>query len=453
MANILIAPLGVGPIDSKKVRKREYRKAHYAFYGEKEQFETSFASAFLVKKLNIDKVFFIGTAHSLWEEVYRYFTFKGGQEEDSEYWAGLASKVYSSNHAVENLAPQDLIQTNKAVDLYLKKANLQATGGTKSFIISYGLEEKEIWANTDVFWEIEESFQDGDNIFLDITHSFRSIPLFMYLMTDFTLMLSNKDVKLQGIYYGMLDVSGELGYAPVVNLGSLFTISNWIKGVYDFVNYGNGYLIADLMEEEISDDSICENIRTISDLVNMNCLPDLRKNIKKFKQNLRQGKLSSVKMFKYIQPKFEEFLKHFSNLENDFQFQLDMAVWYFKNKKYAIGYICLTEAILTGLCEVFKYEANYDNREEMKKFLYNGDKECRKFNLDAFYGKIAGAYRPINEIRKLSAHSSLDSENVSYQKYINEALENCEKVRNLFKSEDMERLARYINVELIKSSK
>lgn len=440
MANILIAPLGVGPTE-----KREYNHATYTFCGENDFIKTPFAAAFLVQKLNIDKVFFIGTAHSLWEEVYRFFTEESGGEVDVEYWDSLAEKVFSSNHKEAKVTKDDLVKVNNAVDLFLKKVNPRAKGGTHCFLISYGISEKEIWKNADVFWDIKEKLADEDNVYLDITHSFRHIPLFMYLMMDFTQMLSGKNVKLQGIYYGMLDITKELGHTPVVDLGSLFKISEWIKGVYEFINYGNGYLIADLIQREKGENSFSDRIKTISDLLNLNGLVNLRDELKGLKKALGSDDLPSIPMFKYILPQFEMFFKNFSNLDNDFLFQMDLSAWYFKNKKYATGYICLLEALLTGLCDVFELEANYDNKEIIKNFLHKGKRECRQFNLINQYEHLEKNYKKINRVRQLAAHSSLEK-GISYQKYIDQALEIHQEIKKLFEKKDKLAFLRFINI-------
>ena len=61
--------------------------------------------------------------------------------------------------------------------------------------------------------------------FLDITHAFRSIPLFLYLMLDLMKILQFKnDFKLSGLYYGMQDVINDFGYAPIVDLSPFTTL-------------------------------------------------------------------------------------------------------------------------------------------------------------------------------------------------------------------------------------
>lgn len=82
MAKVLISFIGTGPLVNKgtlgeEKSSREYRRASYHL-GEENLGEYSFMAAALYETQNIDKVILIGTAHCMWEEVYRYFQEKNG---------------------------------------------------------------------------------------------------------------------------------------------------------------------------------------------------------------------------------------------------------------------------------------------------------------------------------------------------------------------------------------
>src|SRR5690606_550242 len=117
-------------------------------------------------------------------------------------------------------------------------------------------------------------------------------------MIDFMLILNQKKIKLKGLYYGMLEATRDLGYAPVVDLGPLYEISSWIRGAHDFINYGNGYLISDLIKEKegLPDnlEAISSKIKNITELVNINYLTDLQNQIKGL-NSLINGKYASTR--------------------------------------------------------------------------------------------------------------------------------------------------------------
>ena len=256
MAKILISPIGTGQI----ITDREYRTAKYKFEDSSKIYETPFVSAALAEYLKVDRIIFIGTAKSMWEEIYRYFTEGIGQNIDDEYWIKINELSNNSRYDKKLIDEKDLDLAMSSVDSYLKTINANAIGGTLSLIIDYGLNEEELWQNFSTFMKLMDILDDGDEIYLDITHSFRSIPLFMYLIMEFMQTLGHKKISLNGLYYGMLEARWEIGYAPVVDLKPVFEISQWIRGTHDFINYGNGYAIGELLEKDMSITEIIENI-------------------------------------------------------------------------------------------------------------------------------------------------------------------------------------------------
>lgn len=193
----------------------------------------------------------------MWEEVYRYFTEKAGLELDYDHWIKIGGLTEQSSYDKRLIARENLGQAMEAVDSYLNTKNLGATGGSCSIIIDYGLNEDGLWKNFGEIMGLIDILENGDEIYLDITHAFRSIPLFMYLMMEFLQSLDYKRVSLKGLYYGMLDANRDLSYAPVVDLSPLCNISQWIRGSHDFINFGDGYTIASLLKgQDESEDSM-----------------------------------------------------------------------------------------------------------------------------------------------------------------------------------------------------
>ena len=148
-------------------------------------------------------------------------------------------------------------------------------------------------------------------------------------------ILSNKKIILEGLYYGMLEVSGEIGYAPVVDLKPLFEISQWIRGTHDFVNYGNGYVISELLKKgEMSSRNMEEmqkKIVNISELVNINYLIDLQNQIQAL-DKLMDNKHEYYNAIDYVIPLLRDFTSRFIDIEYASEFQLELGKWYFDIK-------------------------------------------------------------------------------------------------------------------------
>lgn len=401
MAKILIAPLGTGPLKEDDTSKREYKEVLYKFQGSGKTYKTSFIAAALSDYLQVDKLYLIGTSKSMWEEVYRYFSVAGNQAIDENYWYELGDKMDGFKPGDKKLTDEELSKVNKAIDNYLKHIKPDATGGSHCFVIDYGLDEREIWSNFDVMMQIGETLTENDEIYLDITHAFRSIPLFLYIMMDLIkIMKLKKDFKLGGLYYGMLDVIRELKYAPIVDLSPLYNLTLWTRGAYNFLNFGNGYLLADL----ISSLDLSERIRNISDIVNINFIDEFKREIDRLSDLLKDTN-SADPLIKYMRPYLMTFVDRFKGINSSSQLQLALAKWYFENKRFAQCYICLAEAIVSRILEEYrardsKIEWKNQNREKVK-YLINRT----NFGTMNQFKDLCKVYKEISHTRNLIAHA------------------------------------------------
>jgi len=412
MAKILISPLGVGgrSKDGNSL-DREYQEANYRIDGK--EYQSRFMASALYKHFQLDGIIFIGTVKSMWEEVYRFFCERNKQTLDQDYWLDLATKIDLLNHQ----------SSLKELDLSSVKNLL----GDRSecILIKYGLDEGELWQNLDQVFRVVSLLKRGDEIYIDITHSFRSLSLFLFLILTFLKDLpQTEDIKISGVYYGMLDISREMGYTPVIDLKSLFNMTDWIKASYILNHYGDGNLVARLLEEQ-GENQVADQICKLSSSININYLPAIRQNVKPLKTSLNN--LAIPGPFKYIKDTLIQFVKKISNQSgNESDFQLKLAGWYFENDRYATGYITLTEAIITYLCEIRERDIeNQQHRESVKDLLFKGDLRD---------SELASLYKKVNSIRKQVAHASLEENRESYLDAVNNASKYHQQVTKIFRS-------------------
>lgn len=419
MAKILITPLGRGN------KNREYSSAEYRFDETKNVYKTNFIAAALAQEIKPDKIIYVGTSKSMWEEVYKYFSEKAGAFDENEYFK--IAEFIENNERGSFLTEELVLSIEQVTDIFLRTHNPLAVGNSKVYSIKYGIDQKEIWENFDTFMMINQEIEVGDEIYLDITHSFRSIPIFMYLMLDFISTLNIKNIKLSGVYYGMLDISPELGYTPVVDLKVLFAISHWVKAAHSFINYGNGYLIA----ERINNEEVKKKIRNITELLQLNSLVELQTQIRKLSKELNKvGKPAGTveeKAFAYVLPSVRNLLIRLSDIEDSSLFQLELSKWFFENHYYSNGYICLAEAIITKLCIIYgcDYSLEKDRKKIKTKVLsskvmnYNNSKEEEK----VYLYKLYIFNKKISKIRNRCAHGSFRNSSGSFRSEIDRRLE------------------------------
>ena len=353
MSRVLISFLGTG-IRVKESSTREYKKTTYNIDGK--SYECSFVSVALREHLNIKKMILIGTTRSMWEEVYREFA----SPIKDDIWTKMGDQCAQNGPDSELNIPN-------------KEELEEAMGnGSKAVLVKYGLNAEEIRANSEIILGLESYLNDGDELFVDITHSFRSLPLFMMNLLVYLRDVSHKKISIASIYYGMFEASTHFGYTPIVNLSEVLNVNSWISGAYSFMEFGNAYKISSLLD---GDSNIKESkkysnpLRAFSEAKNLNHLAELENQVGKL-QVLRNTEELPLIARMVIDPVVKEFLttvkiKDGKFKHSDFQYQL--AVWHKNNHNYTAAYISLNEAILTRACELYGFDsADKDVRENMK---------------------------------------------------------------------------------------
>ena len=397
MAKILISSIGTGN------KNKGYSIANYEI--DKKVYEgEKFIAKALCEHLKIDKLFLVGTQKSIWEAVFEEF---GGDEQ-------IAISIYAAKE--NNNLVKFIPQIEAVIDKRL------GTNGSKCFIIEYGKDENELWGNFDKFLQISTHLEPSDEIHLDITHSFRSLSLMSFIMSEFISNASGREINIQGVYYGMLEYSGENnGITPIVNLAMFFKLLRWSKAIKELKTYGNAKEILTLLkQDEGKKANIFENFTnalSMSDIVSLkNATSDLKTEISFFKE-------SKNKIYNLISDDLEKFIKMLDvNYLSLLQYR--MAKWYHENQNHALSYVMLSEAVISAVAEESGLNAkDQDERQKAKNILKN-----RKDDISKTYYTVAS-------IRNYVAHA-LDKENRHIKKAVNKLPLYIEKLRPLFKGKN-----------------
>lgn len=115
--------------------------------------------------------------------------------------------------------------------------------------IPEGKNEGEIWR---IFKIIHDLIQSGDELYFDITHGYRYLPMLVVVLGNYSKFLEKAKVVhiLYGNYEGRdRDENGNYinpPHAPLVDLQSFSTLQDWTYAVADFINNGNADRMADL---------------------------------------------------------------------------------------------------------------------------------------------------------------------------------------------------------------
>lgn len=113
-------------------------------------------------------------------------------------------------------------------------------------MLPVGATEAELW---EIFQVIFSRIRENDELYIDITHSLRNIPIQMLAVISYARVV--KKVKVKGIYYGAFETKEQFGgETPILNLITFLDILDWSQAADSFVRYGNSDQISELYKAQ-----------------------------------------------------------------------------------------------------------------------------------------------------------------------------------------------------------
>lgn len=424
MSKVLISFLGTGRLDPNADSSRTYSKVKYSF-NEGDSHETSFFALALKQHYGIEKMILIGTPKSMWEEVYLA---SAGDNLDESVYESIAE--YCSCANVDTPA-------SNPIPCQQELENAMG-GGSKVVLVNYGLIPEDMEGNSRKVLSVEQYLNSNDEVYVDITHSFRSLPLMLMNTLVYLKNNSRLNIKIQAVSYGMLDVVNEMEsvkgerFAPVVRLDSVMRMNDWISAASAFKETADAYKLAELMKAEdggtSADFDIAKKLVAFSDVMNMNYVAAVADQVAILKKMNFDGVSDYARMI--VVPVVKELVKSLDGIESQAEMAFRLAEYQLKKKKYSSAAICATEAFILKTCE------------KTDLFTTNGtgknDKVTKQIAQDIIFGNTSGkatvgmvkkfegtfpdrksrwdfksAYDKINEVRKEIAHSISGKQSVS----------------------------------------
>lgn len=231
-------------------------------------------------------------------------------------------------------------------NLGLKNALITANPKINPLSISIlsGKTNDEIW---NIFLAVFDQISDGDEVYFDITHGFRSLPLLSIVLLNYSKFLKNISVK--GIYYGAFDareIIQNRSWSPVWDLSLFSSLQDWTNAANQFLTTGNGMILAELMKgskygdlghlmEQFSKDILVNRGPSIFEGSTTTAIKD---QIKRLKSN-------EIDVIKIILSKVESHFNNYTN--NSIQNGLNAVKWCIDNGLIQQGATLLEEFTTT----------------------------------------------------------------------------------------------------------
>lgn len=134
--------------------------------------------------------------------------------------------------------------------------------------IPVGNDENEIWQ---IFETLFDKLQTGDELYFDITHGFRYLPMLLLVLGNYAKFLKN--VTIKSITYGNFEArekADDNDVAPIIDVTAFSTLQNWTSAASDFLNHGDATKLAEcgnnqlrpILKETKGKDEAAVNLRT-----------------------------------------------------------------------------------------------------------------------------------------------------------------------------------------------
>ena len=347
MAKILISSLGTG--DIKKDSDQDYQKTIYKI--DNKEYPETLTAKVLIQHFQIDKVIFIGTNKSMWDNLY--YSFDG---ENEAYLDSLTKKKELG------VALEDLIILEKHLDTFL------GMDGSKGLLIDYQKNNQdEIWDNFEKLLEIKELIQEGDEIYLDITHGFRYMPILNIFLLEFISIFKTPTVNIKGVYYGMFSDK----ISEIIDFKIFFDLLEWTKAINMFKYNSNAQQLIELLSKDSTNNDVTKIFTQFNSNLQLANMSSLWQFMKGASKKIKALSDSNNKIIKLLSADLINMTMRFDK-EKQSDFQYELAIWLHENNNHALSYIALYEAIITKSCELRNYDVNnHTLREDAKKSLGN----------------------------------------------------------------------------------
>ncbi|WP_424039503.1 TIGR02221 family CRISPR-associated protein [Prevotella nigrescens] len=227
--------------------------------------------------------------------------------------------------------------------------------------ISDGKDEKEMW---DIFQTVFNLLQEDDELYFDLTHSFRYLPMLILVLGNYAKFLKN--VQIAHISYGNYEARNKNG-SPIVNLLPLAALQDWTFAAADYLHNGQSEQLVQLTKNAINPilkatlgkdegaNSLKKLFTTLETITsNMQTCRGLpitqEEDVFKLKQSIES---SSADIIPPLVPVIKEIEKSFSNFSADANTinGLHAAKWCYKNRMYQQAITILQETIVTMVCK------------------------------------------------------------------------------------------------------
>ncbi len=330
--------------------------------------------------------------------------------------------------------------------------DMQLAAPVQTIAIPDGKDEDEMW---EIFNALYEELKPGDELYFDLTHSFRYLPMLVLVLGNYAKFL--KDVSVKHISYGNYEARDlQTDIAPLMDILPLTILQDWTFAAADLIRNGNIKRLQDLRESyalmpllrmkgknnldrKVAEQPLTGYIDALESLLQdmkMCVAPNIIKGeaVNSIRDHYQQVINAFEMVIAPIPPileRIEESLKGFEQTDRDQPESLrngyEAAKWCYDHQLYQQAITILEENITTHFCQYLGTDEHvYEQRKATNAYLRHGsykDKDWEteeltkvratvkrassQLEVGAFIYKMSDVARWIHDKRNTYNHASM----------------------------------------------
>lgn len=250
--------------------------------------------------------------------------------------------------------------------------------------VPLGKSEEELWQ---IFKLIYDKIKDFDELYIDLTHAFRYLPMLLLVLSNYAKFLSN--VTIKHISYGSYEGRDKNNRAPIIDLLPLSKLQDWTTAASEFIKYGDASGLNRMTEDNLNDVFVDKSsttdekkhagiVKSFTSALKNYSLERITcrgKNIVKGKAakslsrqiNTIKNKLKKETGLEPLNPIFVEIGKTISTSDDPLENCIDAAKWCYEKNLYQQSITLLEEGLITMFCN--RHQIAIDNSTKQRDLV------------------------------------------------------------------------------------
>ena len=351
-----------------------YRTAKYRFDAGFMR-EVPFFGMALAEYRQPEKLVLVGTSGSMWDVF-----FEREASQDDEALLALMAAVEADRVDAAMLAD------------HAARLSARLAHSVHCVLIDYARDEA---GQAALLGQLAAQLDEGERIAIDVTHSFRHLPMLAMIAARFLARVKN--IQIEDIYYGAYDMKdAATGEVPVVRLKGMLAMLDWVDALASYDKDGDYGVFAGLLAADGMADERTRELELAAFQERTNHIEGARQKLSASLEAIAGHDGALGKLFR---PELEARVAWVRKPERGLR-ELALAEAYLKRRDYLRCAIFLLEGLVTREVTRLGGKTNeYEERDEARRAL----KDKKRFRtLDRLRNALAHGLRSDDkEVRQL----------------------------------------------------